>query len=81
MQTVNVTERKRLDSILSKEDIEKKHIDEVIELMNRYGSISYALEFSKKHSITAKRSIENFTTTKHTKSLTEIADFVVSRHL
>ena len=49
--------------------------------MRRYGSINYALEFSKKHSTAAKRSIENFAETELTKSLSDIADFVVSRQL
>ena len=75
----NVADRKRLDSILLMQEIEKKHIDEVIDLMNCYGSINYALEISKKHSITAKSSIANFAETKLKKSLIDIADFVVSR--
>ena len=77
----NVADRKRLDSILLMQEIEKKHIDEVIDLMNCYGSINYALEISKKHSITAKSSIANFAETKLKKSLIDIADFVVSRQL
>ena len=77
----NVADRKRLDSILSLQEIAKPQIEEVIELMRRYGSINYTLEFSKKHSTAAKRSIENFAETELTKSLSDIADFVVSRQL
>jgi len=50
-------------------------------LMQRYGSISYTLDVSRKHSASAKRSIANFPETKITKSLIDSADFVVSRQL
>ena len=59
----------------------KTQIEEVFELMRCYGSINYTLEFSRKHADTAKRSIENFAETELTKSLSDIADFVVSRQL
>ena len=77
----NVADRKRLDSILSLQEIAKPQIEEVIELMQCYGSISYTLDVSRKHSASAKRSIANFPETKLTKSLKDIADFVVSRQL
>ena len=63
------------------QEITKSQIEEVIELMQLYGSISYTLEVSRKHSAAAKRSIANFPETKLTKSLKDIADFVVSRQL
>ena len=77
----NVADRKRLDSILSLQEIAKPQIEEVIELMQRYGSISYTLDVSRKHSAAAKRNIKKFPETNLTKSLTDIADFVVSRQL
>jgi octaprenyl-diphosphate synthase len=77
----NASDRKRLDSILSMEEIAKPQIEEVIELMQHYGSISYTLEFSRKHAAAAKLSIANFPETRLTKSLSDIADFVVSRQL
>jgi octaprenyl-diphosphate synthase len=77
----NATDRKRLDSILSMEEIEKPQIDEVINLMRNYGSINYTLEFSRKYASEAKRSLENFPATNLTQSLADITDFVVSRQL
>ncbi|MEE3266045.1 MAG: polyprenyl synthetase family protein, partial [SAR324 cluster bacterium] len=81
LDQASVVDRKRLDSILSLQEIPKPQIEEVIKLMRRYGSINYTLEISKKHSTAAKRSIENFAETELTKSLSDIADFVVSRQL
>ena len=49
--------------------------------MKQYDSINYSLEFSKKYCNEAKESIENFSQTNVTKSLQDIADFVVSRQL
>ena len=77
----NVADRKRLDSILSLQEIAKPQIEEVIELMQCYGSISYTLDVSRKYSALAKQSIANFPETNLTKSLKDIANFVVSRQL
>ena len=63
------------------EKIDRPQIDEIIELMKQYDSINYSLEFSKKYCNEAKESIENFSQTNVTKSLQDIADFVVSRQL
>ncbi|HIB46437.1 MAG TPA: polyprenyl synthetase family protein [Candidatus Lambdaproteobacteria bacterium] len=81
LENANVADRLRLDSILCMKEIEKTQIDEVIDLMERYGSITYALEFATKHSNVAKHSIENFPASKLRKTLLDIADFIVSRQL
>ena len=49
--------------------------------MQCYGSISYTLDVSRKYSASAKQSIANFPETNLTKSLKDIANFVVSRQL
>ena len=81
LKNANDDDRKRLDSILSQHEIEKPQIDEVIDLMQRYGSINYTLEISRNYSNEAKKSVENFPPTTLRQTLLEIADFIVSREL
>tara|TARA_B100000579_G_C22639344_1_gene760644 strand:- start:368 stop:934 length:567 start_codon:yes stop_codon:yes gene_type:complete len=81
LSIANTFDRKRVEEILSMRTIERPQIDEIIKLMKQYESINYTLEFSKKYSTEAKGSIKNFSQTNVTKSLQDIADFVVSRQL
>jgi len=78
MEKANNSDRIRLNYILSLRKIEKTHIFEVINLMKRYGSIEYTLEVSKKYSNEAKRITELLPVSNFTKTLKNIADFVVS---
>ncbi len=79
LEKVNVPDKKRLHSILSKTEIEKPQIDEVIDLMQCYGSITYAMNHAKHYTAEAHRSIENFPETELRQSLADIADYIVYR--
>ena len=77
----NKSDKKRLYTILSLRKIKKPQIEEVINLMQEYGSIDYTLEVSKKHTEEAKNIVENLPETDLKKTLKEIADYIVSRQL
>ena len=81
LEKVNVSDKKRLHSILSQTEIEKPQIDEVIGLMQCYGSITYAINHAKQYAAEAQRSIENFPETDLRQSLADIADYIVSRQV
>ena len=78
---VNASDKKRLHSILSQTEIEKPQIDEVIGLMQCYGSITYAIDHAKQYAAEAQHSIENFPETDLRQSLTDIADYIVSHQV
>ena len=75
----NNSDKKKLYSILSKNKIKKPHIEEVKNLMLKYGSIDYTLQVSKKHTIQAKNIVDNLPKTNLKKTLKEIADYIVHR--
>jgi len=81
LEKVNVSDKKRLHSILYQTEIEKQQIDEVIGLMQSYGSITYAINHAKQYAAEAQRSIESFPKTDFKQSLLDIADYIVSRQV
>ena len=81
MEKVNVYDKKRLHTILSQTEIEKPQIDEVIGLMQCYGSIAYTINHAKQYAAEARHSIENFPETDLRQSLADIADYIVSRQV
>lgn len=79
LEKADNSDRKRLDEILFRQEIEKSQIDEVISMMKSYGSIPYTLAFSRKYALKAQRSIDKFPDSALRKTLVQIADFIVSR--
>ncbi len=81
LETANISDRRRLDNILSNQKIEKPQIEEVVNMMKNYNSIQHTLECSKNYSLEAQRSLEKFPRSSLRQTLFEIADFVVSRQI
>ena len=81
LEKANYSDRRRLDQILTHQEIEKPQIEEVINMMKNYGSIQYTLECSRKYALEAQRSIEKFPELSLRQTLFELADFVVSREV
>jgi len=77
----NNNDKKRLYSILSFKKIKKNHIDEVISLMQKYDTIKYTLQVSKKHTNNAKKIIDALPSNNIKKTLKEIADYIVNRNV
>ncbi|MBC8258138.1 MAG: polyprenyl synthetase family protein [SAR324 cluster bacterium] len=81
LEKANAEDKKRLDSILSQAEIKKTHIDEVINLMQKYDSINYTLSYARKYAAKARKSLEYFPKTKLRQTLLDLADFVTARQL
>ena len=81
LKKANPSDRRRLDKILSNQEIEKHHVDEVVNMMKNYNSIQYTLDCSKNYSLDAQRSLEKFPESSLRQTLFELADFVVSREI
>ena len=81
LEKANYSDRRRLDQILTHQEIEKPQIEEVVNMMKIYGSIQYTLECSRKYALEAQRSIEKFPESSLRQTLFELADFIVSREV
>ena len=81
LEKANYSDRRRLDQILTHQEIEKPQIEEVVNMMKNYGSIQYTLECSRKYALEAQRSIEKFPESSLRQTLFELADFIVSREV
>jgi len=78
---VKHSDKNLLTSILSLKKIEKQHINEVINLMEKYKSIDYALDVSRRHITEAKNVIQGLPDTKLKTTLNQIADYIVFRNI
>ena len=81
LEKASQSDRRRLDKILTDQDIEKPQIDEVISMMKNYGSIQYTLDCSRKYALEAQCSLEKFPESSLRKTLFELADYIVTREV
>ena len=81
LEKANDSDRRRLDQILTNQEIEKTQIEEVLNMMKNYDSIQYTLDCSRKYVFKAQRSLEKCPESNLRQTLFELADFVVSREV
>ncbi len=72
-------DRKLLEEILEKKDLEKRDMETVLEIMDRTKSIEYALNRAKSFVKNAKKELRNLKKTKAKKALDMIAEHTISR--
>jgi len=81
LEKANDSDRRRLDQILTKQEIEKPQIEEVLNMMKNYNSIQYTLDCAKKYVFKAQSSLEKFPESSLRQTLFDLADFIVSREV
>ena len=81
LEKANFSDKRRLQQILTYQEIEKPQIEEVVNMMKNYGSIQYTLDCSRKYTNKAKCSLEKIPETGLSETLFKIADFIVSREI
>lgn len=70
-----------LKDILSQPVITQHHVYEVIQLMERYGSISYSLDIAKHYADQAHSSLVSFSPSPTKQTLEDLANFIVYRNM
>ena len=81
LEKANDSDRRRLEQILTNQEIEKPQIEEVLNMMKNYDSIQYTLDCSRKYVFKAQRILKKFPETSLRQTLFELADFIVSREV
>ncbi|MCS5552896.1 MAG: polyprenyl synthetase family protein [SAR324 cluster bacterium] len=81
LEKAHDSDRRRLDQILTNQEIEKPQIEEVLNMMKNYDSIQYTLDCSRKYVFKAQHILEKFPESSLRQTLFELADFIVSREV
>ncbi len=81
LKHASAADNEKLISILKSHSKDKKDIDEAIALLNKYGSVEYARQYSIKLIKESKLAIEKLPDSVDRQSLLSLADYVISREL
>ncbi|TAJ98418.1 MAG: polyprenyl synthetase family protein [Candidatus Manganitrophaceae bacterium] len=79
LQHCSSKEKTELKKIIKKGAYRKKDLSQVIELMERYGSITYARQKAQDYANRAKNDLAIFNDSIHRQALCSVADYVVRR--
>jgi octaprenyl-diphosphate synthase len=72
-------ERDRIQSVLKRHSVDPAEIDEIRQLVERYGGVDYALGRARAYAQSAKKALEGFPPSEDKDTLLLITDFVVAR--
>ncbi|MBF0280216.1 MAG: polyprenyl synthetase family protein [SAR324 cluster bacterium] len=73
-------DKSRLDGILSEKIINNGHVQEVVQMMENYGSTKYSIQVARNYANDAQNCLLHLPTSPIRQMLTDIANFIVIRH-
>jgi octaprenyl-diphosphate synthase len=79
LQQCTPAERRMVETVLEERAFVSVKHEQVLEILNRYGSIGYAYDAAAKHAETARTAICSFADSEIKRALLSIPDFVVER--
>jgi octaprenyl-diphosphate synthase len=80
LQHCTPEERKLVEAVLEERAFVSVKHEQILEMLNRYGSISYAYEEAAKHASAARKAICSFPDSEIKRALLSIPDFIVERN-
>jgi octaprenyl-diphosphate synthase len=80
LQHCTPAERKLVETVLEERAFVSVKHEQVLEMLNRYGSIPYAYDAAAKHAETARKAICSFPDSEVKRALLSIPDFIVERN-
>jgi octaprenyl-diphosphate synthase len=80
LQHCTPQERKLVETVLEERAFVSVKHEQILEMLNRYGSISYAYDAAAKHAELARKAICTFPLSEIKRALLSIPDFVVERN-
>lgn len=80
LQHCTPEERKLVEAVLEERAFVSVKHEQILEMLNRYGSISYAYEEAAKHAAAARKAICSFPDSEIKRALLSIPDFIVERN-
>ena len=79
LQNCTAEERRLVETVLEERAFVSVKHEQILDMLNRYGSIAYAYDAAAKHAETARKAICSFADSEIKRALLAIPDFVVER--
>ncbi|HLJ89506.1 MAG TPA: polyprenyl synthetase family protein [Candidatus Angelobacter sp.] len=80
LERATPVERKQVETVLEERAFQSVSHDQIMEMLQRYGSIQYAYEAAERHAEIARRAICSFPDSEIKRALLFVPDFVVERN-
>jgi octaprenyl-diphosphate synthase len=79
LQNCTAKERRLVETVLEERAFVSVKHQQILDMLNRYGSIAYAYDAAAKHAEIARKAICSFSDSEIKRALLAIPDFVVER--
>jgi octaprenyl-diphosphate synthase len=80
LEHCTLAERKLVETVLEERAFASVKHEQILEMLNRYGSIPYAYDAAAKHAEAARKAICTFSDSEIKRALLSIPDFIVERN-
>jgi octaprenyl-diphosphate synthase len=79
LRTAGASDRQLVQTVVREGQASPAQLREILDLMQTYGSIVYAMDVARQHITIAQQSLDGFDPSPHRQALVAVADYVVSR--
>jgi octaprenyl-diphosphate synthase len=79
LRSVNGAERRLVETVVRDGQASSDQLRDILDLMQTYGSTTYALDVARRHIAIAQQHLEQFDNGPHRRALAAVADYVVAR--
>ncbi|MFZ5861949.1 MAG: polyprenyl synthetase family protein [Nitrospirota bacterium] len=79
LRSVNGTERRLVETVVRDGQASAEQLRDILDLMQTYGSTTYAMDVARRHITLAQQQLEAFDNGPHRQALMAVADYVVAR--
>ncbi len=79
LRSVNGAERRLVETVVRDGQASPDQLRDILDLMQTYGSTTYALDVARRHITIAQQHLEQFDNGPHRRALAAVADYVVAR--
>jgi len=79
LRTAGAPDRQLVQTVVREGQASPAQLREILDLMQTYGSIVYAMDVARQHITIAQQSLDGFDPSPHRQALVAVADYVVSR--
>jgi octaprenyl-diphosphate synthase len=79
LRSVNGAERRLVETVVRDGHASADQLRDILDLMQTYGSTTYAMDVARRHIALAQQQLEQFDNGPHRRALAAVADYVVAR--
>jgi octaprenyl-diphosphate synthase len=79
LRTAGAAERRLVENVIREGHATPDQLREILDFMQEYGSIVYAMSVARQHIAVAQQTLEEFEPSTHRQALSAVAEYVISR--